>query len=158
MKGVAFRLEDRWTLNGAVLNVRRKVEVKGNANGGFYSAVRIETGPEVTWPDVDYLAPGMVYGDPTYDGERSPGGMLNYRAHHFRIREDFLPAPMFALSFRDGSSVTVLDPAPRGNTTLEETKAEAGPVMVNGVFQFGAMGAENRRAAASSLDTGCPDR
>ena len=36
---VIFRVIDEWTLNGAVISVNRKVEVTGNAPGGFYSSV-----------------------------------------------------------------------------------------------------------------------
>ncbi|MGA7162072.1 MAG: hypothetical protein WBZ48_13810, partial [Bacteroidota bacterium] len=32
---VVFRVHDRWRLNGAVVSMRRKVEVAGNAQGGF---------------------------------------------------------------------------------------------------------------------------
>ena len=38
------------------------------------------------------------------------------------MREDILPAPLFALSFNNGASVAVLDPSPRGDTTVEETR------------------------------------
>ncbi len=36
---VVFRMQDHWSLDGAVVSVRRKVEVTGNAPGGFYSSV-----------------------------------------------------------------------------------------------------------------------
>ena len=36
---VVFRVQDRWSLTGAVVSVRRKVEVTGNAPGGFDSSV-----------------------------------------------------------------------------------------------------------------------
>ena len=81
-----------------------------------------------------------MYGDPTYDGDRSPGGTLNYAARRFLMREDILPAPLFALSFSNGASVAVLDPAPRGDTTVEETRLTK-PVMTDARFQFGALGA-----------------
>jgi hypothetical protein len=55
------------------------------------------------------------------------------------MREDILPAPLFALSFANGTSVAVLDPAPRGDTTVEETPAKT--VMTDARFQFGALGA-----------------
>ena len=38
-KNVVFRIQDRWSLNGSVLSVQRKVEVNGNAPGGFNSSV-----------------------------------------------------------------------------------------------------------------------
>jgi len=72
-------------------------------NAGFYSAIRLLTAPAIAWTDVDYLAPGLLYGDPTNDGDSSPGGTLNYRAKRFSIREDLLSAPLFGLSFRDGN-------------------------------------------------------
>ena len=86
------------------------------------------------------LAPGALYGDPTFDGQRSPGGTLNYAARRFLMREDILPAPLFALSFNNGSSVAVLDPSPQGESTVEETKLTKA-VMTDARFQFGALGA-----------------
>ncbi len=136
---VVFRVRDRWSLSGAVVSVSRKVEVAGNAPGGFYSSVILTVDPSVGWFDVNYLAPGLLYGDPTYDGDRSPGGTLNYKARRFLMREDILSAPLFALSFNNGTSVAVLDPAPRGDTTMEETPLKA--VMSDARFQFGALGA-----------------
>jgi hypothetical protein len=136
---VIFRVRDNWSLNGAVVSVSRKVEVTGNAPGGFYSSVILTIDPSVNWTDVNCLAPGLLYGDPTYDGDRSPGGIMNYRAKCFMMREDILSAPLFALSFKNGCSVAVLDPSPRGDTTVEETPQRA--VMTDARFQFGALGA-----------------
>jgi hypothetical protein len=137
---VVFRVQDRWNLSGAVVSVRRKVEVVGNAPGGFYSSVALTVDPAVGWFDVNYLAPGALYGDPTFDGDRSPGGTLNHAARRFVMREDLLPAPLFALSFSNGASVAVLDPSPRGDTTVEESKLSKA-VMTDARFQFGALGA-----------------
>ena len=137
---VVFRVQDHWSLNGAVVSVRRKVEVTGNAPGGFSSSIVLTVDPSVNWPDVNCLAPGALYGDPTFDGERSPGGTLNYSARQFLMREDILPAPLFALSFNNGFSVAVLDPSPRGESTVEETKLLK-DVMTDERFQFGALGA-----------------
>jgi hypothetical protein len=139
-ENVVFRVNDLWSLSGAVLSVRRKVEVAGNAPGGFYSSVVLTLDPAAGWSEVNYLAPGALYGDPTYDGDRSPGGTLNYAARRFLMREDILPAPLFALSFGNGASVAVLDPSPRGDTTVEETRLSK-PVMTDARFQFGALGA-----------------
>src|SRR5690349_6014297 len=50
-----FRVHDRWSVNGEVLAVRRRVEVLGNAPGGFGSAVVLRLEPSVTWADVNYM-------------------------------------------------------------------------------------------------------
>jgi hypothetical protein len=139
-ENVVFRVQDHWALSGDVVSVRRKVEVVGNAPGGFDSDIVLMVDRSVSWTAVNYMAPGALYGDPTYNGERSPGGTLNHAAHRFQIREDFLPAPLFALSFQNGASVAVLDPSPRGDSTFEETKLTK-DVMTDARFQFGALGA-----------------
>jgi len=140
-ENVIFQLQDHWNLSGAVLLLHRKVEVTGTAPGGFASSLVLTVDPSIGWSDVTYLAPGALYGDPTFDGERSPGGTLNYAARRFVMREDILPAPLFALSFNNGSSIAVLDPAPRGDTTVDETKISKA-VMTDARFQFGALGAQ----------------
>ena len=139
-ENIVFRVDDRWSLNGAVVSVRRKVEVVGNAPGGFNSSIVLTVDSSVRWADVNCLAPGALYGDPIYDGDRSPGGTLNYAARRFLMREDILPAPLFALSFSNGSSVAMLDPSPRGESTVDETKL-SNDVMTDARFQFGALGA-----------------
>jgi hypothetical protein len=136
---VTFRVRDNWSLSGAVVSVNRKVEVTGNAPGGFYSSVVLTVDPSVSWSDVNCLAPCLLYGDPTYDGAGSLGGTQNYNAKCFLMREDVLSAPLFALSFKNGDSVAVLDPSPRGDTTVEETPQRT--VMADARFQFGAIGA-----------------
>lgn len=138
---VRFRLEDRWSLSGAVLSVHRRLEVEGNASGGFDSAVMLETTTEVTWPDIDFLAPGQLYADPTNDGLRAAGGPLNYKDRRLSFREDYLPAPLLALSFRNGTSISVLDPSPRGNTTTAESHTPTGTALTDERFLFGALGA-----------------
>lgn len=139
-EGVEFRVQDHWSLSGAVLTVSRRVEVKGNAPGGFSSSVILELDPSVTWTDLQCLAPGALYGDPTFDGDRSPGGTLNYQAKRFIMREDILPAPLFALSLSNGSSVALLDPSPGGESTVEETKLTK-RIMTDPRFRFGSLGA-----------------
>ena len=148
--GVSFHIADRWSLSGAVLTVSRKVEVKGTAAGGFDSSVMLTVDPTVDWSDVNFMAPATLYGDPTYDGDRSPGGKVNYTARRFDFREDLLPAPLFALSFNNGASVAVLDPAPKGDTTVEEVATKA--VMTDARFQFGALGA--RQASGNPIEFG----
>jgi hypothetical protein len=149
-QGVVFHVNDRWNLTGPVLSVRRTVTVTGSTPGGFGSSVMLAVDPAVSWPDVNYMAPATLYGDPTYDGDRSPGGKLNHDARRLNMREDVLPAPLFALSFNNGASVAVLDPAPRGDTTVEESAAKA--VMTDARFQFGALGA--RQADEGPIEFG----
>jgi hypothetical protein len=151
-ESVVFRVHDRWRLGGAVLSVRRTVEMVGSApGGGFGSSVVFTIAPSIGWHDVEYLAPGALYGDPTFNDERSPGGTLNYAARRLVMREDMLPAPLFALSFANGASVAVLDPAPRGDTTVEESKLSKA-VMTDARFQFGALGA--RQSEDSPIEFG----
>ncbi|HXT12638.1 MAG TPA: hypothetical protein VN873_13830 [Candidatus Angelobacter sp.] len=137
---VIFHIYDHWTLAGAVLSLSRKVEVSGSSPGGFYSSVILTVDPAVNWTNVSCLAPGVLYGDPTYDGYGSPGSAANYEARRLIFREDIMPAPLFGLCFTNGASVTVLDPAPRGDTTEEETRLVK-PVIVDSRLQFGALGA-----------------
>ncbi len=154
-ENVLFRIHDHWSLSGAILSVHRKVEVEGNAPGGFSSSVVLAVDPAVGWSEINCLAPGALYGDPAYDGDRSPGGTLNYSARRFLMREDILPAPLFALSFNNGASVAVLDPAPRGDTTVEETRLSKA-VMTDARFQFGALGAWQADEGAIEFGFGFP--
>ena len=137
---VVFHVDDHWSIHDAVLSLRRHVTVTGNAEGGFASSIVFAVDASIGWSDVNYLAPGLLYGDPTYDGDRSPGGTLNHAARRFLIREDFLPAPLFALSFNNGASVAALDPSPLGDTTFEESKLSKA-VMTDARFRFGTLGA-----------------
>jgi hypothetical protein len=147
---VVFRVQDRWSLSGAVVSVNRTVEVVGSAPAGFDSSVVLRVDPAIGWRDVAYMAPGALYGDPTFNGDRSPGGTLNDAARRFLMREDLLAAPLFALSFGNGASVAVLDPAPRGDTTVEETKLSKA-VMTDAQLQFGALGAWQAKDGAIEL-------
>jgi len=136
-----FAVEDRWQIGGAVLALNRKVSVTvTETNAGFFSAIRFSTAPGVKWEDVDYFAPGLLYGEP-HTSVSAPGGSLSYRAKLFLIREDYLSAPLFGVSFRDGNWAAVLDPAPRGDTTQAETTAPAATPIIDERIQFGALGA-----------------
>jgi hypothetical protein len=137
---VVFHISDHWSINGAVVSVHRTVSVTGNAAGGFNSSVIFSVDTTESWTGLNCLAPGLLYGDAEYDGERSPGGTLNDAAQRFIMREDMLPAPLFALQFSNGSSVAMLDPAPRGESTAEETKLLK-EVMTDERFRFGSLGA-----------------
>jgi hypothetical protein len=138
-KNVVFHLKDRWSLNGEGVSVTRKVEVEGNVSGGFSSSIVLVVDSSVHWSDVNCLAPGALYGDPAHNGDRSAGGTLNYASKRFCMREDILPAPLFAILFENGSSVSMLDPSPRCASTVEETKLIK-DVMIDPRFSFGALG------------------
>jgi len=136
-----FKIEDRWSISDAVLSLTRKVKVNGTEDGtGFYSAIGLLIDPTVKWEDVYYLVPGLLYGKP-YTNDMALGGNLYYNAKRFSIREDYLSAPLFGLSFNDGTWVAVLDPTPNGNTTQEETTAPANTPVIDEQIQFGALGA-----------------
>jgi hypothetical protein len=138
-ENAVFHINDRWHLDGDVLSVDRKIEVTGNTTGGFNSSVVLTLDPSIRWTDLNYMVPGALYGDPTYNGDRSAGGTMNYAAKRFMMREDILPAPMFSLSFSNGSSVTMLDPSPRCESTVEETKLSK-DIMTDARFNFGMFG------------------
>jgi hypothetical protein len=138
----AFNVEDRWNISGAVLSLSRKVSVTcSEDSAGFYSAIRLLTEPTVKWEDIDYFAPGLLYADPTYDGETSPGGTLYYKSRFFNIREDNMAAPLFGLSFHRGNWAAVLDLSPQGETTFEESNASASTPVIDENLKFGALGA-----------------
>lgn len=139
-ENVTFSITDKWSIEGSVISVNRGIVVRGNAPGGFSSSLILSVDSSVAWPDINCLAPGALYGDPTYDGDRSPGGTLNYEAKCFIMREDILPAPLFALSFKNGTSVAILDPAPNGGSTVAETRLSSN-YMTDPRFQFGSLGA-----------------
>jgi hypothetical protein len=140
VENVVFRVQDVWSIQGNVITVQRNVEVTGNAPGGFNSSVVLAVDPSVRWDDIRFMAPGALYGDTEYNGERAPGGSLNHAARRFLMREDILSAPLFALSFEDGSTVAMLNPSPKGDSTVEETRV-AKAVMTDARYQFGALGA-----------------
>ncbi len=139
-EGAVFGILDHWSINDGILTLNRRIEVKGNASGGFSSSVIFEISPAEVWTDIQCLAPGALYGDPTFDGDRSPGGTLNYQSRRFIMREDMLPAPLFALSFKNGSSVAILNPSPKDESTFEETRLTKA-IMTDSRFRFGSLGA-----------------
>jgi hypothetical protein len=148
----AFAVVDRWTLSGAVLSLSRTVRVTGaEPAAGFSSAIRLSTSPSVTWTDIDFLAPGLLYGEPRTSAS-APGGSLPYRSRRIDIREDYSPAPVFALSLRDGNWTAVMNLAPRGDTTQAETTAPASTPVIDARLQFGALGA--RETPAGGVEYG----
>ncbi len=112
----------------------------GNREGGFVSAITLVAGSR----DPEYFAPGMIYGG---TGNLSPAsiGGADSRGGVLRIREDRLPAPLFGVRLADGSSLAVLDLAPRGDTTVEDSHDLEARPLTDARFQFGALGVEPRQ-------------
>ena len=149
---IRFDIEDRWNISGAVLSLSRKVSVTGTEDSaGFYSAIRFSTDPIIKWQDVNFLAPGLLYGEP-HTNPRALGGSLYYDAKRFSIREDYLSAPLFGLSFHDGNWVAALDLAPNGATTITETISPATTPVIDEQIQFGALGA--REVSGGGVEIG----
>ena len=139
----SFDIEDKWKVSGDVLSLSRKVNVTGTEdNAGFYSAIRLVTAPSVKWEDVNCLVPGLLYGNSSYAGASAPTGISNYREKRFEIREDYMSAPLFGVSFQNGNWTAVLDMAPRGDTTQAENVASAATPIIDERIQFGALGAK----------------
>lgn len=149
----AFDVEDRWNISGPVLSLSRKVTVSGaEDNAGFYSAIRLSTAPTVNWEDVSCLVPGLLYGDSSHAGGGAPTSAANDRAKRFSIREDYLSAPLFGVSFKDGAWAAVLDLAPRGDTTQAETASSAATPIIDERLQFGAL--EARELTDGGIELG----
>jgi hypothetical protein len=137
MGDITFQVEDSWKLSGNVLNFSRSLKVKGNAPGGFLSSLNlISSGKR---EDYRYFAPGMIYGNPEVISADAIGGINS--GDDIWIREDRLPAPMFGVFEKDGSSLTILDPAPKGNTTKEDSHDRQVRTLVDERFRFGSLGA-----------------
>jgi len=146
---IVFHVEDRWSIRDGTLRVHRRVQVSGSGEGGFGSAVLLSASPEVGWTDLKFLAPSKLYGDPAFDGPTAPGSPLHDASRRFSMREMALTAPFFAVSFPDGHSVTVLDPTPKGETTVEEAASPTNTVLTDARLNFGALGAHEQSGSVS---------
>src|SRR5579863_8342897 len=138
---VTFHISDTWTISKGILEVHRLLNVLGSGQGGFSSAVMFTTSQGNQWGGIKFFAPGVIYGDTSHDGARSPGGPINDALKRFSFREDFLEAPLLAMSFQNGDSISVLDPTPQGDTTTAETRSGTNTTLVSETFKFGALGA-----------------
>jgi len=144
IREAAVQVEDRWTCDGHVLAVDRTLKVRGSDAGGFLSAVLLDLAQRQTWPEVQCLVPGMIYGGFENLTETAIGGRAHYRLGQFdvRIREDRLPAPLVAARFKDRTSLAVLNPRPAGATTAADAAdVTAAKPLVDRRFAFGALGA-----------------
>ena len=145
--GASFEFEDYWELHDDMLQLDRTVRVRGSAPGGFLSAATLDlTGP-CRWPEAEWFVPGMIYGGFANLPDTAIGGGAHYRPGNFtvRIREDRLPAPLMLAHFEDNSSLAVLNPDPRGDTTAADANDVKALPLVDERFQFGAIGGGGTR-------------
>jgi hypothetical protein len=143
--GAQFAFDDEWSADGDVVELSRRVEVSGASTSSFLSAIRLSHLESHARSEVDYFAPGMIYGDPSHLSAGSIGGPLVYEGEgrgHVRIREDRLPAPVFGILFADRSALTVLDPAPKGDTTTADSRDTEIHTLTDERFRFGSLGAD----------------
>ncbi|HXH99963.1 MAG TPA: hypothetical protein VNI52_06820 [Sphingobacteriaceae bacterium] len=136
----SFIINDRWKIGENILSLSRKVEVRGNSTGGFLSSIKFISEQKQKRSDVNYFAPGMIYGSTENLTEVAIGG--NKSGLITWIREDRLPAPLFGIQYKDGTSVTILNPQPKGNTTREDSRDVQVKDLIDGKFQFGSLGAQ----------------
>ncbi len=141
----SFAFRDRWSIQRDAVELSRTVTVSGSEPGSFLSSITF-THPSV-YPrsTVDYFAPGMIYGGTAHLSHESIGGPDAYESTgqgQIRIREDRLPAPLFGVRFADGSSLTLLDPAPKGDTTAADSVDTEVRSLSDERFLFGAIGAD----------------
>lgn len=137
---VSFEVKDDWKVSNNILEFSRELKVAGNGSGGFLSAVTFNN--HQTIEEVRYFAPGMIFGNKDHLTRVAIGGHEAGTATW--IREDRLPAPLFGIYSKDGSSVTMLDPSPRGHTTKEDSRDRQVTTLIDKNFRFGAIGAEKR--------------
>ncbi len=136
----SFEVADKWEVKDEVLHLSRTVKVHGNSTGGFSSAIKFISKQKQARNEVNYFAPGMIYGSTDYITDvaigGSKGGLITW------IREDRLPAPLFGILYKDGTSVSILHPNPQGSTTKEDGHDLQVKTLIDERFLFGALGAE----------------
>ncbi|MBN1399211.1 MAG: hypothetical protein JXA74_00135, partial [Anaerolineae bacterium] len=74
----------------------------------------------------------------------------------YGVREDALAAPMIAVAFPGGGSLCLLDPAPQGDTTVEEVGFKQASVMLDERYTVGALGAHETAEGGVALSFSLP--
>ena len=91
----------------------------------------------------------MIYGGFAHLSEAAIGGRRDYRRARLPSNPRGSPAsPLFAAHFSDGTSLAVLN-RPRGDTTVADAHDTKAVPMIDGRFQFGAIGAEEHAGKLS---------
>lgn len=151
---LALVVRDEWRVRAATLRVSRRVQVDGAGAGGFATAVRVRLDRHLRRNRTDEFLPGQIY--------RGTGGIVRGAIggrNTFpplgrgvaRIREDRLPAPLWAFRLPDATSLTAFDPAPRGGTTAADNADRRIRPLIDRRFAFGSFEAVQ---PADRLDVG----
>jgi len=138
-----FTITDSWTISGDALSLMRSVLVTGNSESEFLTAITLRQ-IQITAPaEIRYFAPGLIYGTAENLTPAAIGGADTFRSsgeHVIQIREDRMPAPEFGVWYPDGTGLAVLDAAPNGSTTREDSHDTAVRALTDDRFRFGALG------------------
>jgi hypothetical protein len=155
---VEFAFTDRWSVLGNVLRLRREVRVSGDAPGGFNSVIGMRIAGARPWPEMEWFVPGAIYGNSGHLRDNSFGAANYYKPGNYTvwIREDRLPAPLFATRLPNGASVAVLNSAPDGATNSADGLSFTLKPMASEDFRFGALFAEERPNNVSGVGYAFP--
>lgn len=137
-KSSAFKVKDVWTVAGNELHLRRHILLDGSEEGGFMSSISLYGKENFRREEAAFFAPGMIYGDPANLTRSAIGGIETEST--IIIREDRLPAPLFAARFKGGSAVCVFDPQPKANTIQEDSEDYQAKTIIDNRLKFGALG------------------
>lgn len=144
--GAQLQFTDRWSVEEKTLRLRREVRVHGDGPGGFTSVAAVRVVDAQPWPQMEWFAPGMIYGNFDHMRDNSFGAGNYYEPGDYTvwIREDRMPAPLLATRLPEGVTIAVLNSAPDGRTSAAEGQSFSREPMVGAEFRFGSILAEER--------------
>lgn len=135
------QIEDRYRIASGTLRIARAVRVDGAAPGRGFTSGWMLTAPAGRFADRGFFAPGMLYGGPGRNNSAGAAGSDAFAAGRVTMREDAMPAPLLGLRLTGGATLALLADTPKGDTTEEDTRANAASVLIDRRFRFGAFGA-----------------
>lgn len=137
-----FEISDVWSIQENSVKVNRELTVlKGEAGTGFLSAIKFSFDNPFPRDSVDIFVPGIIYGGTKNIPNKGIGGEFTYKEGKGQawIREDRMPAPLYGFYFHDGSSLSMLDEKPNGNTVRIDSATNT---IINERILFGSLGSE----------------
>ncbi|MEN8250530.1 MAG: hypothetical protein ABFS32_16475 [Bacteroidota bacterium] len=140
---VKIQFNDIWSVDNSALQITRTVKVIGNSNKAFLSAIEFEFVGH-NRENTAYFVPGMIYGSTENLTKSAIGGEDIYTLGTGKlwVREDRMPAPLMAFMFNNGSSFSILNANPNGNTTTEDAHDVEIKTIIDENMQFGSLYAE----------------